>query len=182
MYCAESLTRMFAYRPYAIITSGIRCTFRTSSATTMIAAHAATVGHQDVDASSVAGASSTMPPAIAATTISTCCVCCVPIHATSTRLAPSDPTMAPTVLAAYTPPTSFAGSCPRAATAASASGKLAPQRMAAGSTANSARTLSTCRLIHGFWTADGLIGQYGSDPLITYAVHAMQTHNPTWHH
>ena len=102
---------------------------------TMIAAQAAMVGTHDFDASSVAGPSSMMAPAMAATTISTCCVCSVPSHATSSRLAPSEPTMAPTVLAAYTPPTSLAGSWPRAATAASASGKLAPQRMAAGSTA-----------------------------------------------
>src|SRR3954447_26101116 len=83
--------------------------------------------------------------------------------------------MAPTVFAAYTLPTSRAGSCPRPATAASASGKLAPHRMAAGNTANSARTPSTCRLIHGFCTAEGLIGQYGSDWLMTYAGHAMPT-------
>ena len=51
----------------------------------------------------------------------------------------------------------------RARRAASASGKLAPQRMAAGSTANSARTPSTWKLIHGLVVADGLSGQYGSD-------------------
>ena len=46
--------------------------------------------------------------------------------------------------------------------------------MAAGSTANSARTASTCKLIHGLVVADGLIGQYGSDWVSVYAVHAMQ--------
>src|SRR5262245_49674084 len=54
--------------------------------------------------------------------------------------------------------------------------------MAAGSTAKSARMLSTCRLIHGSETADGLIGQYGSDRLSTYAVHAIAAHNSTGHH
>src|SRR6185369_6462187 len=116
-----------------------------------------------------------------ATTIRSCCECCVPIQPTSTRLAPSDPTMAPTVFAAYTPPTSRAGSCPRAATAASASGKLAPHRMADGSTAKSARTLSTCRLIQGLETADGLMGQNGSDWLSTYAVHAIEAQSSNWH-
>src|SRR6185503_13818459 len=109
------------------------------------------------------GPSKRIDPAIAAMTISTCCACWVPIQATRNRLAPSEPTIAPTVLAAYTPPTRRAGSWPREATAASASGKLAPQRMAEGSTANSDRTPSICRLIHGLAVADGLSGQYGSD-------------------
>src|ERR1043166_4538832 len=148
-------------------TGGTVWTFLTSSATTMMAAHAAIVGHHDFSASLVAGASRRIAPETAATTISTCIVCSDPIHATSSRLAPSERTIAPTVLAAYTPPTSRAGSWPRAATAASASGKLAPQRIAAGRTANIARTRSTWKLIHGFCTADGLIGQYGSDWLTT---------------
>src|SRR5262249_8469136 len=70
---------------------------------------------------------------------------------------------------------------PRAATLASASGKLTPHRMAAGRTANSARMLSTCRLIHGSVTADGLIGQYGRDWLSTYDVHAIPTHSSNSH-
>src|SRR5262247_4076019 len=65
-------------------------------------------------------------------TINSCWECWLPIHTTNARLAPSDPTIAPTVFAAYTPPTSRAGSCPRAETEARARGKLAPQRMAAG--------------------------------------------------
>src|SRR5262245_2706217 len=63
---------------------------------------------------------------IADATISTCCACDVPIHGTSTKLATSDPRIAPTVLAAYTPPAIRAESCSLDATAASASGKLAP--------------------------------------------------------
>src|SRR5262252_8312130 len=53
--------------------------------------------------------------------------------------------------------------------------------IAAGSTANIARTTSTWKLIHGFCTADGLIGQYGSDWLTTYAVQAMHAHSASWH-
>ena len=36
-------------------------------------------------------------------------------------------------------------------------------------------------MIHGLATADGLIGQYGSDRLMTYAVHAMEAQTPIWH-
>jgi hypothetical protein len=42
--------------------------------------------------------------------MSACCACCEPSHVTISKLPPSDPTIAPTVFAAYTPPTSFAGS------------------------------------------------------------------------
>src|SRR6266853_1903507 len=110
-----------------------------------MAAQDHTVGHHDLPAFSFTGPSRTIDPAIAAT-----------------------------VLAAYTPPTRRAGSWPRVATEASASGKLAPQRIAAGNTAKSDRTPSTCRLIHGLDVADGLIGQYGNDCASVYAVHAMQ--------
>src|SRR5207344_2228646 len=116
MYCAVSFTRMFAYRPYAIMTAGMACTLLTRTATSRMAAQAVIVGHHDFSALSLAGPSSRS-----------------------------------------------AGSWPRAATAASASGKLAPQRMAAGSTAKSARTASTWKLIHGLVVAEGLSGQYGSD-------------------
>src|SRR2546428_3018768 len=84
----------------------------------------------------------------APSTMSACCECWLPIHATKTRLAPSEPTMAPSVLAAYTPPTSRAGSCPDDATAASATGKLAPLRMAAGNIAQTQRTRPTPILKH----------------------------------
>src|SRR3990172_12220653 len=105
--------------------------------------------------------------------MSTCSERWVPSQATSKRLAPSDPTMAPTVLAAYTPPTSRAGSCPGEATEASASGKLAPQRIAAGSMAHSARTRSSCSTTQGSCDIDGLIGQYGSESVSMYEVQAM---------
>ena len=47
----------------------------------------------------------------------------------------AEPTIAPTVFAAYTRPTERPASCPGPTTAAIASGKLAPQRNAAGNTA-----------------------------------------------
>ena len=55
---------------------------------------------------------------------------------------PSDPAMAPSVLAAYTPPTRRPGSSPGAGIEASASGKLAPHSMAAGSTTAAHRARS----------------------------------------
>ena len=75
-------------------------------------------------------------------TISACWAYWLPRHMI-TRLAPSDPTIAPTVFAAYTPATSHAGSCPGTATEASASGKLAPHRIAPGRTTHSERTRSS---------------------------------------
>ena len=71
--------------------------------------------------------------------------------------------IAPTVLAAYTPPTSRAGSWPSLATEASASGKLAPHRIAAGRTAHIVRTRSSWKLNHGLVASDGLTGHQGSD-------------------
>ena len=71
--------------------------------------------------------------------------------------------MAPTVLAAYTPPTSRPGSWPFRATAASASGKLAPHKIGPGSTAHSPRTKSSWKLYQMSIEIDALMGQYGSD-------------------
>src|SRR5690242_13583035 len=48
--------------------------------------------------------------------IRTCWECCVPIQAILQMLKTSAPKIAPTVLAAYTPPTSLPGSCPFSAT------------------------------------------------------------------
>src|SRR5437868_7292538 len=118
----------------------------------------------------------------AESTISSCCECWLPIHATRIRLAPRDPTIAPTVFAAYTPPTSLAGSWPRAATAARARGKLAPQRIAAGRTVHSDRTMSNCIVNSGVFEIEGSIGQYGSDSMSIYAAHAIAAHSRTWHH
>src|SRR5439155_24350365 len=95
-------------------------------------------------------------------------------------LAPSDPTMAPTVFAAYTPPTRRAGSWPGSAMEASARGKLAPHRIAPGSTAHSDRTRSSWKLNHGSVEIDGLIGQYGNDCVSMYAVQATAPHRAIW--
>src|SRR2546430_10936996 len=116
--------------------------------------------------------SSVRSAAIAHTTMSACCVYWLPRHMIRT-LAPSDPTIAPTVFAAYTPPTSRAGSWPGSATDASASGKLAPHRIAPGSTAQRHRTKSSWKLNHASVVIDGLTGQYGSDWVSMYAVHAI---------
>ena len=87
--------------------------------------------------------SSMSSPDTAAMPINTCCACWLPIVGTSRKLAPSEPTIAPTVLAAYTPPASRAASCSGDATDASASGKLAPQSIAPGSTTHRQRTKSS---------------------------------------
>ena len=74
-----------------------------------------------------------------------------------------------------------AGSVAGAATDASASGKLAPQRMAPGSTANSAAHQIELELEPGLGASDGLIGQYGSESVRMYAVHAIAAHSASWH-
>src|SRR5262249_32332087 len=107
----------------------------------------------------------------------TCSLCELPIHGISTKLVTSDPTIAPTVFAAYTPPASRAASCSVDATAASASGKLAPQRIAAGSTTQRHRTMSSWNVYQGDVEIDGLIGQYVSDSVNWYAAHATATHS-----
>src|SRR4051812_40198935 len=91
----------------------------------------------------------------------------------STRLAVSAPTTAPTVFAAYVAPTSAAGSASLDRADASASGKLAPHRIAAGSTAHNARSRSSSKVNHAFVEIVGAIGQYGSDRFSDLAVHAI---------
>ena len=94
---------------------------------------------------------------------SSCCERWLPSQTVSSRLDPSEPTMAPSVLAAYTPPTTRAGSSSSEATDASASGKLAPQRIAPGRTTHRQRTKSSWKLNHGSVVIDGFTGQYGID-------------------
>ena len=67
------------------------------------------------------------------------------------------------------------------ATDASASGKLAPQRIAAGRTAHRHSTRSSCIVNHGSVEIEGLIGQYGSDSVSTCAVQAIAPHKSSWH-
>src|SRR5215471_13305242 len=73
----------------------------------------------------------------------------VPKNGMTIALNVRDPMMAPTVFAAYTPPTRRPGSSPCDATAARAKGKLAPHKQAAGRTAHRQRTRSTSKLVHG---------------------------------
>src|SRR5690242_19280024 len=103
--------------------------------------------------------SSISSAASAAVMMITCSECELPIQGISTKLVASEPTMAPTVFAAYTPPASRAASRSFDATAASASGKLAPQRTAAGRTTHRQRTISSWNVYQGDVEIDGLIGQ-----------------------
>src|SRR2546430_1905940 len=106
-----------------------------------------------------AGGSRAGTAAAGGSPLRTLCAGRVPTQPIRTVLNPAAPTIAPTVLAAYTPPTSRPGSWPRAA-AASASGKLAPHSTAAGSTAQVQRIRSSWKLYHGLGDRSGLIGQY----------------------
>jgi hypothetical protein len=75
--------------------------------------------------------------------ISARCAFCVPTHGMTSVLNPIAPTIAPSVFAAYTPPTSRPGSWPRSAAAAKASGKLAPHNSAGGKIAQVQRNRSS---------------------------------------
>src|SRR5262249_3980782 len=77
--------------------------------------------------------------------------------------------------------TSRAGSCPREATDASASGKLAPHRIAAGNTTQSDRTRSSWKLNKGVLEIEGSIGHQGNDSVNIYAAQAMVAQSRTWH-
>ena len=117
---------------------------------------------------------------VAATAIMNCWVCWLPTQATSAP-APNAPMMAPSVFAANSRPTTCAWSPPKRATAASASGKLAPQRMAPGSTVQRQRAMSNWKLNHGLVEMDGSIGQYGIEVPIMMPAHATAAHTPAWH-
>jgi hypothetical protein len=75
--------------------------------------------------------------------INTRCAPCVPSCAMSRMLVPNAPMIAPTVFAAYTFPIIRPASCPGEATAARASGKLAPHKIVGGSTAQKQRARSS---------------------------------------
>ena len=116
-----------------------------------------------------------MIDASAATAMITRCVSRVPTAGISSRLHTVAPTIEPTVFAAYTRPTRRDVSSPRRAIAASANGKLAPHKTAAGSMASAPRTRSICRAYHALGANDGLMGQFGSATKMTAAAHAMAT-------
>src|SRR5271157_3376883 len=79
------------------------------------------------------------------------------------------------------PPTSRHGSSPGEATAHNASGKLAPHRMAGGRMAHRHRTMSSLKMCQGLMVSSGLMGQYGSESTIMYALHAIPSVSSTWH-
>ncbi len=87
------------------------------------------------------------------------CDCCVPIAGIRTTLNSIAPASAPSVFAANTRPTMRPGSWPGDTTAASAKGKLAPQRTVAGSSASRQRTKSIWKSIQGLFESVGAMGQ-----------------------
>src|SRR5579872_4425882 len=183
-------TRVAAYRPYATSSPGSGWTLRASSPAATIAIASTTVparlkperspaaplSAREAVAPEYTG-SSMISADSADTMMITCSECELPIQGTSTKLVASDPTIAPTVFAAYTAPDSLAASCSLDATAASASGKLAPHRIAPGSTTQKQRTRSSWNVYHGDVEMDGLIGQYVSDSVSMYAAHATAPHS-----
>src|SRR5215831_817290 len=90
------------------------------------------------------------------------------------------PMMPPIVFAAYTLPTSRAGSFAPRPTAASASGKLAPQSTAAGKTDQRQRTKSIWKVGVASIASPGLTGQYGRTFVIEYAAHAIAPVSSNW--
>src|SRR5215471_19369313 len=68
------------------------------------------------------------------------------------------------------------------AMAASASGKLAPQKSVGGKRAQKARSRSSWKLNQMFEEIEGLTGQYGRDAPAPYAVQAIATAARNWHH
>src|SRR5205823_9132523 len=98
------------------------------------------------------------------------CAPCVPAIGTRARLKPRAPTMPPTVFDAYILPARRATSTSGLEAAASASGKLAPQRHADGSTAHAHLVRSSWKVNHGLGASSGLMGQYGNArPIISAA-------------
>ena len=91
----------------------------------------------------------------------------------------SAPKIAPRVLAAYTLPTVCPGSSPGRARAATASGKLAPQRIVGGRMAHRQRTISSWKVYQGLSVSSGLMGQYGSEVEMIHAVHAIPSVSST---
>src|SRR3954452_8640637 len=78
------------------------------------------------------------------------------------------------------PPTRRPASSFFCAAAASARGKLAPQRMVAGRIAQRQRTISIWNVYHGLVESSGFTGQYGSDSETMKTVHAIATVRNNW--
>src|SRR5262245_46940534 len=132
------------------------------------------------DTPSTATGTSVINALTAATAINSRCDERVPSHAMISRLPNSAPMMPPIVFAAYTLPTSRAGSFAPRPTAASASGKLAPQSTAAGKTDQRQRTRSIWNVGVASMAKPGLTGQYGRTLVIEYAAHAIAPVSSSW--
>src|SRR5579862_7756572 len=78
------------------------------------------------------------------------------------------------------PPTTRPESSSVVATAASASGKLAPHRIAGGRIAHRQRAISSWKMNHGLDVSRGLMGQYGSESAVIYAVQAKAIVSKAW--
>ena len=170
------------WRPCPIKIAGTGATRRaatTANSAMMTAAAAARAGppmraatEPGAAAAANAGPSATMADS-AARAISRYSDLRVPNHGIAARLKNSAPTMAPTVFAAYTRPTTRPPSAAPRTTAPIASGKLAPQSSAAGRIAQKQRARSVWKRYHAPPPIEGLIGQYGSDAVRFHAVQAM---------
>ena len=126
-------------------------------------------------------ASRTGITARAATAIKMRCAQSVPAAGIRITLKATAPAIAPTVFAAYTAPTMRPESLWCGAAAASASGKLAPHRQAAGSTAQRQRARSIWNVSHGLKLSRGSTGQYGSHASMLNAAQAMAAARSAWH-
>ena len=107
----------------------------------------------------VSPVASSSSAAHAATTIMTACVRALPSATINTKLVAREPKIAPAVFAAYSAPTARRGSPAVGAAAASASGKLAPQSSAAGSTAYAVRSRSSSSVMAAVVGSVTSIGQ-----------------------
>ena len=119
--------------------------------------------------------------ATAAAAIKMRCAHSVPTAGMRMMLNATAPTIAPTVFAAYTAPTMRPESLRRGAAAASASGKLAPHRQAAGSTAHRQRARSSWNVNHGLVLSRGSTGQYGSQASMLNEAQAIAATRKNWH-
>ncbi len=106
--------------------------------------------------------------------------CCVPTRGMSSKLAAAAPTMPPTVLAASRRPTTRPRSRPTGATAATASGKLAPHKQAAGRTAHKDRARSSWNWNAALVESAGFTGQYGRPVVSDRAAQRMAPTSSPW--
>ena len=148
------------WRPYAIRSGGTGATVAAAITASTTAAISAPIRRAPPSGASAGDLHTSMTTApIADMPIIHRCASRVPTPGMISRLNARAPTIAPTVLAAYTLPTTRPGSWARDATALSARGKLAPQKNAAGTIEMTARRRSIWKLNHGPAASAGSIGQ-----------------------